>query len=139
MKTTASWISNLAFDVTSDNNHTVRLDTTANGGSLDSGMSPKQILLGALCACSGIDVVSIIDKMKVTYTQLHISAEAEQTTEHPKVFKDISMIYSIDATQEDIEKVEKAIHLSHDKYCGVSAMLKKHCAISFTVIGIENK
>ena len=56
MKTTATWVSDLAFDVTSDNNHTIRLDTTKESGSINSGMSPKQVLLGALCACSGIDV-----------------------------------------------------------------------------------
>jgi len=133
MKTTATWVSDLAFDVTSDNNHTIRLDTTKEGGSINSGMSPKQVLLGALCACSGIDVLSIIDKMRVTYSKLYISAMAEQTAEHPKVFKSIEMLYSIDTTAEDAEKVEKAIHLSHEKYCGISAMLKKHCDITFTI------
>jgi putative redox protein len=133
MKTTAKWVSDLAFDVSSDNNHKIRLDTTKEGGSIDSGMSPKQVLLGALCACSGIDVLSIIDKMRVTYSKLHISASAEQTTEHPTVFKSIEMLYSIDTTAEDAEKVEKAIHLSHDKYCGISAMLKKHCDITFKI------
>ena len=49
MKATAKWQSALAFDATSDNNHTIRLDTTMEGGSLDSGMSPKQALLAALC------------------------------------------------------------------------------------------
>lgn len=133
MKTTATWVSDLAFDVTSDNNHTIRLDTTKEGGSIDSGMSPKQVMLGALCTCSGIDVLSIIDKMRVTYSKLYITALAEQTTDHPKVFKSIEMLYSIDATAEDAEKVEKAIHLSHDKYCGISAMLKKHCDITFKI------
>ncbi len=133
MKTTATWVSDLAFDVTSDNNHTIRLDTTKEGGSIDSGMSPKQVMLGALCACSGIDVLSIIDKMRVTYSKLYISATAEQTAEHPKVFKSIEMLYSIDTKAEDAEKVEKAIHLSHEKYCGISAMLKKHCDITFTI------
>jgi len=133
MKTTATWVSDLAFDVTSDNNHTIRLDTTKEGGSINSGMSPKQVLLGALCACSGIDVLSIIDKMRVTYSKLYISAMAEQTAEHPKVFKSIEMLYSIDTKAEDAEKVEKAIHLSHEKYCGISAMLKKHCDITFTI------
>jgi putative redox protein len=84
MKTIAKWISNLAFDATSDNNHTVRLDTTVAGGSLDSGMSPKQMLLASLCACSGMDVVEIIRKKSVAFTTLIIEAEAEQTTEHPK-------------------------------------------------------
>lgn len=133
MKTTAIWKNDLAFDVTGDNNHTLRLDTTIEAGSTNSGMSPKQVLLGSLCTCSGMDVVSIINKMRVPYTQLQISAFAEQTNEHPKVFTSIDMIYSIDATKEDAEKVEKAIHLSHEKYCGISAMLKKNCNITYTL------
>ncbi len=133
MVTTAKWVSALAFDATSDNGHTVRIDTTVAGGSLDSGMSPKQMLLGSLCACSGMDVVSILDKMKVAYTKLEISAEAEQTHDHPKVFKWVKMIYRSDLKKEAIDKLEKAIGLSHDKYCGVSAMLKKHCEITHTV------
>jgi len=133
MKTTAKWVEALAFDAISDNGHKVRLDTTAAGGSLDSGMSPKKMLLGSLCACSGMDVVSILNKMKVTYTKLEIEAEAEQTETQPHVFKDIQMLYKADVKPEDMDKLKRAVELSHDKYCGVSAMLKKHCDITYTI------
>lgn len=133
MKTTATWVSNLAFDIESDNAHKIRLDTTVAAGSLNSGMSPKQVLLGSLCACTGIDVVSILEKMRVQYTSLIITAEAEQTTEHPKVFKEIFLNYTINCSEAERDKVEKAVHLSEEKYCGVSAMLKKHCAIHVSV------
>jgi len=133
MKATAKWVNKLAFDATSNNNHTVRLDTTVEGGSLDSGMSPKQMLLASLCGCSGMDVVSILEKMKVPFTTLSIEAEAEQTDEHPKVFKYIDMVYKADVPAESIDKLKRAAELSHEKYCGVSAMLKKHCAVNYTV------
>jgi len=133
MKATAKWVKALAFDATSDNGHTVRMDTTVDGGGLDSGMSPKKMLLASLCGCSGMDVVGIMDKMKVEYTRLEISAEAEQTEEHPKVFKFVNMVYRVDAKPEDLEKVKRAAQLSHDKYCGISVMLKKHCDINYTV------
>ena len=133
MKATAKWVEKLAFDVISDNGHTVRMDTTAAGGSLDSGMSPKKAILGALNVCSGMDVAGILKKMRVEFTKLEVESEAEQTDTDPKVFKDIKMIYRSDIAKEDLEKFKKAIHLSHESYCGISAMLKKHCDISFEV------
>ncbi len=133
MKTTAKWKSALAFDVMSDNHHSFQLDTTKDSGSLDSGMSPKQALLGALCTCSGMDVVGILEKMKVSFSVLEIEAETEQTETHPKVFKWIKMKYKSNIAKEDIDKLTKAIELSQEKYCGISIMLKKHCAVTYTI------
>jgi putative redox protein len=133
MKTITKWVSALAFDATADSGHTVRIDTTVEGGGLGSGMNPKKMLLGALSGCSGMDVVEIMTKMKVPYTKLEIEAEAEQTADHPKVFRYINMVYRVDSTEENIDKIKKAVALSHDKYCGISAMLSKHCAINYTI------
>lgn len=133
MKTTTQWVSALAFDATADTGHTVRIDTTVEGGGLGTGMNPKKMLLGALSACSGMDVVEVLKKMKVNFTRLEISAEAEQTEEHPKVFKSIQMVYQIDAKAEDLDKVKRAVSLSQEKYCGVSAMLAKHCNITYSI------
>lgn len=133
MKTITKWVEALAFDATADSGHTVRIDTSAEGGGLGSGMNPKKMLLASLSGCSGMDVVEILTKMKVVFTKLEIEAEAEQTEDHPKVFKFISMVYRVDAKPEDIDKVKRAVALSHEKYCGVSAMLAKHCAINYSI------
>ena len=133
MKTTTKWVSHLAFDATSDNNHTARLDTTKEGGSLDSGMSPKKMILASLSACSGMDVVEILHKMRVAFNKIEIEAEAEQTDEYPKVFKSIQLVYKSDVTKEDFDKLKKAIDLSQEKYCGVAAMLRKSCPIEYSI------
>ncbi|OYU54237.1 MAG: osmotically inducible protein C [Chitinophagaceae bacterium BSSC1] len=133
MKLTANWVEALAFDATSDNGHTVRLDTTVDGGGLDSGMSPKKLVLAGLCGCSGMDVVDILKKMKVDLKKLEVSAEAEQTDEHPKTFKYINLVYRAAIPAEDLDKLQRAVSLSMDKYCGVSAMLAKHCPINHSV------
>jgi putative redox protein len=133
MLTTATWNSHLHFTATSDNGHSVPIDTTTEGGSLNQGMNPKQMLLGSLCVCSGMDVVSILEKMQVPFSHLTITAQAEQTTEHPKVFKDIAMVYQLKVATEFAAKVERAVELSHTKYCGISAMLSKHCAITYSI------
>ena len=133
MKTTTKWVDALAFDATADSGHTVRLDTSVEGGGLGSGMNPKKMVLGALSGCSGMDVVEVLKKMKVAFTKLEIEAEAEQTEDHPKVYKSINMIYKLDAKAEDMDKIKRAVSLSQEKYCGVSAMLAKHCAINYTI------
>jgi len=133
MKTIAKWVDGLAFDATADTGQTVRIDTTVEGGGSGSGMNPKKMLLGALNGCSGMDVVDMLKKMKVAFTKFEIEAEAEQTEDHPKVFTFIKMTYRIDAKPDDLDKVTRAVTLSQDKYCGVSAMLAKHCAITYTI------
>lgn len=136
MKTTTIWTADLAF--TSEfESHKIEL----NGGNAEDGtrlgFSPKALLLSGLAGCSGIDVVDILKKMKVPFTKLHIETSAEQTEEHPKVFKEISIIYAIDAAEEDKDKVVRAVNLSLDKYCGVAAMLSKNSTIIPTVAIIQ--
>jgi putative redox protein len=132
MKVTVNWKEALAFDATSDNGHTVRLDTLKENGGLDSGMNPKKMLLASLCGCSAMDIVEILKKMKVDFSKLEISAEAEQTGDMPKVFKSIDLVYYCDVKPEDEDKLKRAVSLSMDKYCGISAMLAKHCPINYS-------
>lgn len=138
METTTKWVNTLAFDSVSGN-HVARMDTTTAGGGSDSGMSPKKMLLGALSTCSGMDVVNILNKMKVPFTLLEIVASAEQTEEEPKVFKDISLVYKTDVDKSFADKMERAVDLSQNKYCGIAAMLRKHCEISHTIEYVGSK
>jgi len=133
MKVTTSWVQTLAFDVTADTGQTVRIDTTVENGGSGTGMNPKKMLLGSLCGCSGIDVVDILNKMKAPFTKLEIEASAEQTDDHPKVFKFIDMVYRSDISADNIDKLNRAVSLSHEKYCGISAMLGKHCPINYKI------
>lgn len=133
MIVTTNWAGALAFDAVADTGHTLRIDTSVEGGGLGTGMNPKKMLLASISGCSGMDVVDILRKMKVAFNKFEIVAEAEQTEEHPKVFKFIKMVYRIDAEEMDLDKVKKAVALSHDKYCGVSAMLSKHCEVTYTI------
>jgi putative redox protein len=132
MQTTTKWIKELSFEGSYEN-HVVPIDTTKEGST---GMNPKRLLLCSLSACSGIDVVGILKKMKVKFTKLEITAEAEQTEEDPKVFKEIFLTYTTDASHEDAGKVKRAVELSKDKYCGISAMLSKHCPIHFNIVHV---
>lgn len=103
-------------------------------GSKTNGFGPKALLLSGLAACSGIDVVDVLEKMRVSFSDLIIDAEADQTDVHPKVFKDILITFRIKTDPANKDKVRKAIDLSLEKYCGVAAMLRKNAAINYKLI-----
>ncbi len=128
MKTYTTWDGALAFSSTFDG-HTIELNGASNDDGIRLGYSPKALLLSGLAGCSGIDVVEILTKMRVPFTKLIIEAEAEQTEEHPKVFREIHVKYKADVSEDDLDKFKRAIELSIDKYCGVSAMLSKNSKI----------
>jgi putative redox protein len=98
------------------------------------GVSPKTLALTSLAGCTAIDVIMILRKMRVEPDNFSVEAEADTTDEHPKVFKKIFVTYRIRGKGVTREKVEKAVHLSETKYCGVSAMLAKAAPIETHVI-----
>lgn len=126
-KTITTWIKEHEFEASHEGNK-IKID-----GSAKQGHGPKALLLTGLAGCSGIDVVDILVKMRVEFSDLTIETEADQTAEHPKVYKDITLNYSLKTAAENLDKVKKAIELSLEKYCGVAAMLKKNSAIRYNV------
>jgi putative redox protein len=130
-KTITTWIKGHEFEAEHEGNK-IQID-----GSTENGHGPKALLLSALAGCSGIDVVDILTKMKIKFSDLTIEVEADQTDEHPKVFKEIHIIYKIKTAKVNKDKIKKAIDLSLEKYCGVSAMLRKNSKINYSVIIIE--
>ena len=93
----------------------------------DAGVRPMELFLISLAGCTGMDVISLMDKMKVPYRKLKIGADYERAPEHPKVYTKIHLHYIIygDISEEkDKANIEKAIELSQHKYCSVSAMVR---------------
>lgn len=106
------------------NGHEVIMDTTADNGGDDSGPSPKKLMLASLAGCTGIDIVSILNKMKVAYSDFSIGVNAVLTNEHPKFYNYVKITYKIKLAEEDKPKMIKAVNLSTETYCGVYAMFK---------------
>ena len=127
MKTLTKWKHDQVFESQQEG----IAQTTMADGNRKEGPGPKSLLLYALAGCTGIDVVDVLKKMRVQFSDFTIDVETEQTSEHPKVFKDIFVIYSIRTDPSNEDRVKKAIDLSLDKYCGVSAMLKKNSSIHY--------
>jgi putative redox protein len=129
MKTLTKWKHDGIFESQQSGSLTpITIDTNRKAGP-----GPKSLLLSGLSGCTGIDIVDILNKMRVKFSDFSIEASTEQTEDHPKVFKDIFVTYTIKTDPENEEKVRKAIELSLDKYCGVSAMLKKHSTIHYNL------
>lgn len=108
-----------------------------NDGDDDSGASPKQMMLASLAGCTGMDVVSMLRKMKVEFSDYSMDVEAELTDEHPRIYNKVKLTYKIKVAAEDQSKVDKAIALSKEKYCGVSAMFAAFADLTFEIIYLD--
>lgn len=112
----------------------IPIDAHENFGGQNKGPKPKGLVLTALSGCTAMDVISILRKMRVNVEDFSVEAETELTDDHPKVFQDIVLTYRFKGDNITEEKAKKAITLSLENYCGVAAMLKKHCTINYKVV-----
>ena len=123
----------LSFDIEQDGHHII-VDADEKVGGEGKGPSPKGLLISGLVGCTGMDVASILRKMKINYDKLELSAETEYTDVHPKVFKDIVMKYYVTGNPDlDRAKIKRAVELSMIRYCGVTEMLKKNSDIQYII------
>ena len=112
-----------------DSHHALVMDTahekTAN--------SPMELVLIALCGCTGSDVVGILRKKREPFTRLEVSAHGERATEYPQVYTTIKLVYRVGGKVSH-KAMEDAVKLSKEKYCSVSAMLEKSAKITFEIV-----
>ena len=127
-----TWLDQMAFDVDLDGHH-LTLDASPDLGGENRGPRPKPLLLASLAGCTGIDVVSILNKMRIPLAGLRIRVSAHQTEDHPKIYDKIKVVYTFKGRELPMDKLEKAVQLSEEKYCGVSAMLKKAGLIEYEI------
>ncbi len=114
--------------------HTIALDADAKVGGEDRGPRPKALLLVGLAGCTGMDVVSILKKMRVEFDDLNVAVEADSTDEHPKYYHQMKIIYTFTGQDLPMDKLEKAVSLSQERYCGVSFMLGKASEIAHEIV-----
>ena len=119
------------------NGHKIVIDAAEAVGGENLGPRPKPLMLVALAGCTGMDVVSILKKMRVEVEAFNVVVEGDLTEEHPKQFSQMRVIYEFKGNDLPMDKLEKAINLSEERYCGVSAMYRKAIGIT-TEIRILN-
>jgi putative redox protein len=115
------------------NGHKIEIDTEEAAGGKNIGTRPKALMLVSLAGCTGFDVVSILNKMRVNFSDLSVNVEGHLTETEPKIYNAVHLNYSIKVKKEDEEKVLKAVKLSKEKYCGVSKMFESFAKVTFEI------
>lgn len=131
-KIDCTWKENMAFEA-EVNGFKIMLDAEPTVGGENKGPRPKPLTLVSLAGCTAMDVISILKKMKIEPDYFNVSAEGDLTEEHPKYYHKIHLIYEIKGKDVDPEKVEKAVSLSQDRYCGVNALLRSGAEITHEI------
>lgn len=122
----------MAFDTVVDG-HSITIDADSGFGGQDKGPKPKPLILLSLSGCTGMDVVSLMNKMRVEYADFEVKVDGELAEEHPKYYKKIHVTYSLKTKPEYHEKVKKAVTLSQERYCGISYMLSKSSELTHEI------
>lgn len=132
-KVTIQHRENMSFNV-KVNGHDMILDSSMEFGGSNAGPRPKSLMLVALAGCTGMDVVSLLNKMRVQFDELKIEVEGNITEDHPRHFDHMHIKYIIRGKEIPVEKVNNAISLSQDKYCGVSFSYRMAMKITHELI-----
>lgn len=117
------WKGKMAFE-TDLYGHTLRMDALEANGGDDSGTRPKVLLLAGLAGCTGMDVVSLLAKMRVEVDDFRIQVQADSQNDYPKYYKEIRVVYWFKGTDLPMDKLEKVVQMSYDKYCSVMGLFK---------------
>ena len=130
------WINNMAFE-SEVNGHKLILDAETEVGGQNLGPRPKNLMLTALGGCTAMDVISILKKMRVEVEKFNVIIEGDLTEEFPKHFYKMHVIYEFTGKDLPMDKLQKAVSLSEEKYCGVSAVYKKAMEMTSEIKVIE--
>lgn len=133
-----NWKGNMKFESDNPSGHTLIIDAGQDSGGEGAGLRPKALMLSALAGCSGLDVISILDKMKVKLDDYKMIIHGVLTEEHPKYYHEVNVEYHFYGSNLNENKIKKAVKLSDDKYCGVMEMFKKFAKIKINIIFHNN-
>jgi putative redox protein len=136
MKAELKQVQGSTFVAKADSNHWVTMDDSINNGGSGAGAGPMELVLMALAGCTAMDVDSILKKKRAGMTKLEIEVTGERASEPPKVFTKIHIDYLIHGEVRRTD-AEHAVSLSQEKYCSVSAMLKRTAEITYGIKIVE--
>jgi len=131
-KIESSWKGNMKFDALVSGHHVI-MDALPEVGGENLGPRPKELMLASIAGCTGMDVISILKKMKVELESFDVEVEADLTEEHPKQYSKMHIVYIFKGDNLEMDKLKKAVDLSQDKYCGVSAMYRKAMELTYEI------
>lgn len=127
---TTTWLGGMKFESTNPSGHNLFIDAGEESGGQGEGYRPKALMLSGLAGCSGLDVASLIKKMKLEVANFKIETEARLTEEHPKYYDKVAMHFHFYGTNLSEKKLQKAVDLSIEKYCGVMEMFRQFSEVT---------
>lgn len=128
-----TWLDGLGFEVEVSGKKVI-IDATENVGGKDRGPQPKPLLMVSLGGCTAMDVISILQKMRVEIKSFNVRVEGELTEEHPKHFTKMCIFYEFTGKNLPMDKLEKAINLSQERYCGVTYNLRDAIELTYEIV-----
>ena len=131
---TTTWKGKMQFESTNPSGETFLINAAAEHGGEGAGLCPKALMLSALAGCSGLDVASLIEKMKLEVADFKIETIANLTEEHPKVYDSVIVEYHFYGKNLNVVKLQRAVDLSVEKYCGVMEMFRQFAEIEIKVL-----
>jgi putative redox protein len=131
-----TWRGKMAFEA-GISGHKITIDAEPEVGGEDQGPRPKPFMLAALGGCTGMDVISILKKMRVEVKSMNVKVKGELTEEHPKTFVKMHVIYEFTGANLPMDKLQKAVSLSEERYCGVTAFYKQVIPVSSEIKILE--
>lgn len=131
------WKGDMTFEA-DINGYKVVMDAPVEAGGHGSGTGPKRLMLVALSGCTGMDVVSILKKMRVDIEKCNIEVQGDVTDENPKQYFKMHVIYEFTGKNLPVDKLEKAVKMSEETYCGVEALYRKAIEVTSEIRIIES-
>lgn len=131
---TTKWLGQMSFESNNPSGHDLRMDAGPETGGDGSGYRPKALMLSALAGCTGLDVASLIQKMKLDVEDFHIETIANLTDEHPKFYDAVTVEYHFHGSNLNETKLQRAVDLSVEKYCGVMEMFRQFAKMDIKTI-----
>ena len=135
-KIEVSWKGEMLFESVAPEGK-VMIDAAEESGGQGKGLRPKAMMLTALAGCTAMDIASLLKKMRAEVADFKIEVEANLTDEHPKIYDKVKVTYKFYDKDFQKDKIEKAVGLSVETYCGVMEMFRKFAEVSIEIKYID--
>ena len=132
-----TWVDGALFVAEAGSGHTFTMDGSPDVGGRNLGSRPMEVMLMAMGGCTAIDVVSMLKKQRQDILGVEVSLNGERATEHPMVYSEVKLVYTVRGRKLNRALVERAVSLSDEKYCSATAMFKKTAEVSREVVLVE--
>ncbi|WP_284139369.1 MULTISPECIES: OsmC family protein [unclassified Virgibacillus] len=136
MDMTIKWDGKMAFSGDTPSGHEIKMDASPDVGGENGGSRPTELLLNAVAGCTGMDIISILNKMRLDPSSFQMDVTSERADDHPKRFTAIHIHYALEGDLPE-DKVARAVQLSKDKYCSVAHSLSAKMTASYSINGVK--